>query len=323
MNDIYDECYRKRKKFESVGLPNEENLELPFLAYGFFKPRQLAYHLIKGYVFNKPKGVSINYRLYHINGMPVLKPHEYAKWGVDAYIIKFRYGKEKSAYNKIGLSKNKHIYKWDVISLGCEKVNVLVNAGKESFPIYSGEWNNYDWRNDPIYADTLEYLDKNIAQLKKEFNNNKFDTSNTSMRFIHIQSLYRTLWTAIDRFLTFRYGDTQKWNVRKWADEEFFKKALSLNHNALFQQKFYENEEKIYWGDGKWDKAVFSATDLTKYDLSPDKPTCSALYYYTLRNNVVHAGKMDDKEVHMVLNALLGLTEIFRYSLSKVSKKRY
>lgn len=319
---MYDECYRERKKFESVGVPDEENLELPFLAYGFFKPRQLAYHLIDGYVFNRPKGVSINYRLYHINGMPVLKPHEYARWGVDAYIIEFKYGKEKSAYNKIGLSKNKHIYKWDVISLGGEKVNVLVNAGDESFPIYTGEWDNYDWRNDPIYENTLSYLDENIAQLKIEFNNNDFDIVDNPMRFIHVQSLYRTLWTAIDRFLTFRYGDTQKWNVRKWADECFFKKALSENHEALFKQKFYENEEDVDWGNGKWDKTVFSATDLENYDLDSDKPTCSALYYYTLRNNVVHAGKMSDNEVNMVLNALLGLTEIFRYSLKILDKKK-
>ena len=322
MND-YDECYRKRKEFESVGVPDEKNLELPFLAYGFFKPRQLAYHLIKGYVFNKPKGVSINYRLYHINGMPVLKPHEYAKWEVDAYIIEFRHGKEKPAYNKIGLSKNKHIYKWDVISLCGKKVNVLVNAGDESFPIYTGEWNNYDWRNDPIYQNTLDYLDENIAQLKIDFNNNDLDIANNPMRFIHIQSLYRTLWTAIDRFLTFRYGDTQKWNVRKWADEDFFKKALRDNHNALFQQRFYENEEDIDWGNDEWDKTVFSATDLDDYTLNPSHPTCSALYYYTLRNNVVHAGKMLPSEVNMVLNALLGLTEIFRYSLDKVSEKRY
>ena len=322
MND-YDECYRKRKKFESVGIPDKKNLKLPFLAYGFFKPRQLAYHLIKGYVFNKPKGVSINYRLYHINGMPVLKPHEHAKWGVDAYIIEFKYGSEKPAYNKIGLSKNKHIYKWDVISLGGEKVNVLVNAGDESFPIYTGEWNNYDWRNDPIYWNTLDYLDKNIAQLKIDFNNSDLDISHNPMRFIHVQSLYRTLWTAIDRFLTFRYGDTQKWNVRKWADEDFFKKALRDNHNALFQQNFYENEEDIDWGNDKWDKTVFSATDLDDYDLNPSKPTCSALYYYTLRNNVVHAGKMLPNEVNMVLNALLGLTEIFRYSIEEVKKKKY
>lgn len=57
--------------------------------------------------------------------------------------------------------------------------------------------------------------------------------------------------------------------------------------------------------------------------MEPDAPTCSALYYYTLRNNVVHAGKIMPTEVNMLLNALLGLTEIFRYSIDKVSKKRY
>ena len=52
--DDKNDCYEERKN-KSVWLPKKENMELPFLAYGFFKPRQLAYHLIKGYVFNKPK----------------------------------------------------------------------------------------------------------------------------------------------------------------------------------------------------------------------------------------------------------------------------
>ena len=47
-----------------------------------------------------------------------------------------------------------------------------------------------------------------------------------------------------------------------------------------------------------------------------------SLYYYTMRNNVVHSGKMLLQEVDVVLNALLGLTEIFRYSLNAFQRKK-
>lgn len=316
-----DECYREyklRRKKISVKLPKD--ITLPFLAYGFFKPRQLAYSQIKGYVFNKPKGVTINFILNHVNGMPVLEKIRYRdKWSVDAYIMEFKYGKEKTAYETISLSRNKSVYKWEEISLGGMRVNVLLNASDKSFPIYTYKWDKYDWREDPIYENTLSYLDKNIAKLKIEFNNDSNEVNNF-MRFIEVQSLYRTLWSALDRFITFRYGDYQSWNVRKFSDEHFFKEALKSNYNALSKKEFYGKDD---YQNNKWDDVVYSAEDLKCYKLDPKQPTCSALYYYTLRNNVVHSGKMMPQEVNMVLNALLGLTEIFRHSIEAVSNKKY
>ena len=316
-----DECYREyklRRKKISVKFPKD--ITLPFLAYGFFKPRQLAYSQIKGYVFNKPKGVTINFILNHVNGMPVLEKIRYRdKWSVDAYIMEFKYGKEKTAYETISLSRNKSVYKWEEISIGGMKVNVLLNASDKSFPIYTYKWNKYDWREDPIYENTLSYLDKNIAKLKIEFNNDSNEVNNF-MRFIEVQSLYRTLWSALDRFITFRYGDYQNWNVRKFSEEHFFKEALESNYNALSKKEFYGKDD---YQNNKWDDVVYSAEDLKCYKLDPKQPTCSALYYYTLRNNVVHSGKMMPQEVNMVLNALLGLTEIFRHSIEVVSNKKY
>lgn len=322
MVDIKDECYRERRKRDSPGIPDKENLKFPFLAYGFFKPHQLAYHLIKGYVYDAHP-ITINNKLNHINGMPVLEYETFDNWEVRAYIIDFKKPKRKKAYKTISLTKHKNIYKWDVITVlnhegKLKKVNALMNASDEADSIYTMEWNDYDWRNDPIYQKTLDYLDENIAQLKIELNSDDEEIDNF-MKFIKVQSLYRTLWTAIDRFLTFRYGDVQSWNVRKWADEQFFKDALKENYDALCKQQFYNDDLK----NNDWKDIVFSAKDLAEFELNEQKPTCSALYYYTLRNNVVHAGKMLLNEVNMLLNALLGLTEIFRYSIDYISNKKY
>ena len=116
------------------------------------------------------------------------------------------------------------------------------------------------------------------------------------------------LWTALDRFLTFRYANTKKNNVLKLSQESFFKESLVKHHNELSQRKFYKDS----YNNEIWQENVYSAEDLRDYELNPNKPTCSAMYYYTLRNNVVHAGKMMPEEINIILNALLGLTEIFR-----------
>lgn len=325
-----DECYKKYKlegcydkykqKRKNKRVCKPKDTTLPFLAYGFFKPRQLAYSQIKGYVFNKPKPVTINFILNHINGMPILEHAKFRdNWNVEAYIIEFKYGKEDKAYDIISLSKNKFVYKWEIVSIGGKDFNVLMNASDKSFPIYTYKWDKYDWRNDPIYKNTLAYLDKNIARLKIEFTKDMNEVDNF-MRFIEVQSLYRTLWTAIDRFITFRYGDYQNWNVRKLSEEHFFRKALKSHYNELSEQEFYGKDD---YRNNEWDDEVFSAQDLRNFKLDPKMPTCSALYYYTLRNNVVHSGKMMPQEVNMVLNALLGLTEIFRYTIKVVSEKKY
>lgn len=312
-----DECYRKQREMKSAGLPKD--ISLPFLAYGFYKPNQLAYSTIKGYVFNKPKHITINYELNHINGMPVLENKINPNSKVDAYMMEFKYAKQETAYKRIGYGKNKHVYKWEVINLSGQEVNVLMNAGDKSYPIYTDKWENYDWRDDPIFKYTISYLDKNIDKLKEKLDG-KFEDGPYLVdfeTFIEVQSAYMVLWTALDRFLTFRYGDTKTWNVKKLSEEHFFKKSLTKNYNALSKQEFY-NDSLL---NTAWEKTVFSAEDLEEYELTPNKPTCSALYYYTLRNNVVHAGKMMPEELNIILNALLGLTEIFKDVLKEVTKQ--
>lgn len=126
------------------------------------------------------------------------------------------------------------------------------------------------------------------------------------------------MWSTLDRLITFRYGDYQTWNVRKLSQEHFFKEALKNNYNALSKMEFYGKND---YRNDDWDDEVYSAENLRCYKLDPKQLTCSALYYYTLRNNVVHSGKMMPQEINMVLNALLGLTEIFRYSINKLRKK--
>ena len=110
--------------------------------------------------------------------------------------------------------------------------------------------------------------------------------------------LYMLLWTSIDRFLTFRYGETKKNNVIFLSEEESFKIAL---------KKYVEEDERVFHNR----KTVYSVRDLREYELNPNKPTCSAMFYYTIRNNVVHSGKVLMMEERMLSKALEQLTRIF------------
>lgn len=308
-----DECYDKYRELESAGLPDD--VSLPFLAYGFFKPHQLAYSQIKRNVCEYEKA-DIHYQLMNLNGMPVL--HNKAINGsVDAYVIRFEEGKETYPYRAIGYSRNMHIYSWEVVSIedadgNCQDVNVLMYAGDKSPKNFHGfENNNYDWRNDPVFDNTLKYLDMNIKGLKGMNFQYKWDDLKP---LIGVQSLYMSLWSALDRFLSFRYGKSQTRNVKLLSDEKSFRKSLKKNYNAIKDKGFYG-------GDSQWKDEIFSAEDLTNYNLDRDKPACSALYYYALRNNVVHSSKVSPQEMDTVWNALVGLTEIFRDVLNAVKRE--
>lgn len=303
------DCYYDWRDLESAGTPDEENLSLPFLAYGLFKPHQLAYSQIKRFVDGKPKKVKINYELKNVNGIPVLE-NKISNDEVDASIIKFEKDMEEDAYEAIGYTKNMHIYRWEVINVNNQNVNVLMYSDSKDFPGRTDTYNNYDWRNDPVFESTFEYLDWQTTQLKSMPYKYQWDDLRP---FIGVQSLYMTLWSSLDRFLTLRYGKSQRKNVKLLSREKSFRKSLKKNHAAM--------KESFYGGEGTWSDKIFSAEDLESYDLDPKRPACSALYYYTLRNNVVHSSKVNPQEVNTVWNALLGLTEIFRDVFNAVKKE--
>lgn len=317
-----DECYEERWKPENTGSPNKKNRNLPFLAYGFFKPHQIAYSRIKPFVKGKPKKVDVYHELKNVNGLPVLLS-ETTNYPAVAYIIDFRHDPQYKAYKIIGNSKNKHIYSWRKITVETndgksQDVNVLMYPDEEPLPERIKGFNygnNYDWRNDPVFDATFKYLDWQINLLKMQPFKHDWTDLNPLMG---IQSLYMTLWSAIDRFMTFRYGLTQTWNVKELSLEPSFKESLQDNYDAIGLKSFYRNRKR---DNNEDDYIIFSTEDLKDYHLNPINPTCSALYYYNLRNNIVHASKTSPKEADIVWNALIGLKKIFHNVYEKVKEE--
>jgi len=133
-----DECYNEQWKPENVGKPPQSNRNLPFLAYGFFKPHQIAYSQIKKYVKGNPKKVDVYHVLKNVNGLPVLL-NESTDFPAVGYIIDFVHDPQHQAYKIIGNSKSKHIYSWNTITIKTEDgksqdVNVLMYSEKKPLP---------------------------------------------------------------------------------------------------------------------------------------------------------------------------------------------
>lgn len=304
--DFQSECEKKNKIKYSACIP--KNLDLPFFAYGFFKPHQIAHSKIKKYCQKHIEEEYVRGHIRHVNGMPVLDLNERSNFKVLGHIIKFKNRDKKRAYKAIGYSKHMNIYKWEVIKINGDPVNTLVSSTpKELVKFYSIRQNleyivheedyrrkiyNYDWRLDPLYYETLSYIDYLMNDMS-EYDDYR--------KLIKTQMLYTSLWTVLDRFLTFKYGNTKRGNIKALSREKYFKGIL----DDVIGKKF--NDTK-----------VFSAEDLDSHKLDIDDPEEAALYYYTLRNNVVHSGKMFSSENAMLFDALKELLEIFGRVLGEV-----
>lgn len=307
--DFQSDCEKKHKIKFSACIP--KNLDLPFFAYGFFKPHQIAFKKIEKYCHKRKKVEYVKGRIEHVNGMPVLFSSEKSRFDVLGYVLKFHNKDKKRAYKAIGYSKHMNIYKWEEIEINGAHVNTLVSSTPQqlkNFHSHGGDMkyiineydekrgiHNYDWRLDPLY-------DKTISYIRYLMDQNIIDKNNGYSKLIKSQMLYTSLWTVLDRFLTFKYGKTQNENIKALSKEKYFEKILS---DVLSKNNRGQN-------------IVFSAQHLNSYKLDRNNAEESAFYYYTLRNNVVHSGKVFTSENEMLFSALKDLLEIFEGVLKEV-----
>ena len=99
----------KNKEKKTLNLPN--NTELAFFAYGIFKPGQLAYSKIKNHV-NEKNSIEINYQMKLRDGVPILIDKQSDNNHTKGYIITFKKGQERQAYQAISNTLLKKLYEW-------------------------------------------------------------------------------------------------------------------------------------------------------------------------------------------------------------------
>ena len=249
-------------------LPEDRNR--PFVAYGIFRPGQIAYHQLKDFVGVVEK-VFIPGTLRMRDGL-VLFDESRDGSGIDAYKISFLRGREESAYSVISEMEPENLFKWGTVQINGEACNILfgkkVKRGSHEidFKEYEDVW------NDPLFNSALSVVCDELPDIA-----NDRPVAEWDMRaFFRLQMAYLLLWSAIERFATLRYG----------FGHSPTKKLEMLANDAAFRKAIMDRVNEGNYFD------VFRTDDPEKrYEHKPDNPLSAMLAYYQVRSNITHRGK--------------------------------
>lgn len=270
-------------------------LDLPFFAYGIFKPNQLAYSRIAPYV-RKTYPEQINFNMLMRDGVPIIEPRKNNKvrYTTHGYLIYFKDRFSKEAYDIISSNQLEKLYKWEVIDVGENKANVLMGVNpKLGSRYFEGPEGCYDGRDDPYFNEAIYVIEQVLNDKEK-----RWPGINDFFKF---QMAYMLLWSSIERYCSLKYNcPTIGKNNKEFAEEKAFRRALKI---------YVESERKVY-----------SSAELKEHTLNPQKPADSIFYYYTIRCNAVHRGKAYHSDEYMLRQSLRELLNIFKDVLEDTFK---
>lgn len=230
------------------------------------------------------------------DGIPILFDEKSGE--TKGNLIYFNEEDQKRAYKIIYNTLSGVFYQWKEIEVKGELVNVAVanKADKGLSDIICCK--SYDGTEDIFFSDAIHLIEKRLNSSERE----------TVENFLNLQMAYLLLWVSIERFCILKYGLGGIYdNRQKFAtNEEEFSKNL--------------NEIK------RDNKSVFSAKDFKEYFLYKNNPSSSIEYYYAIRCNVAHRGKVpevfvDMKSFRMLRYSLEELLNIFKHVLNDSFEK--
>ena len=262
------------------------NLTLPFFSYGLFQPRQIGFKDLRTYVQSCDEHWSIAGCLLGRDGLPVLME---GTERVSGTVIHFRSGDEEKSYRIIIKIEPDELYRWDTAEAQngpeCQKVNVFagLKVKRGTHPLETETWNG---REEPLFSTALEVITKTLNK------NRKFNWNLKPL--FGLQMAYLLLWSAIERFASFKYhlGDKAVEKVFRIADEPEFVKAL---------QELVTEPRTVYRSDKPENKVT----------LDPNIPKKGLAYYYQVRSNITHRGKAAYGDHDTLVKSLEELLEIF------------
>ncbi len=274
-----------------------ERTDLPFFSYGLFKPGQLGFFRLGEFVQRtEPNCILSHGTLRERDGLPIID--EAGNGEVRGILIFFSPQSACQAYLRIiEIEPDKH-YKWGVKNVvdGQKRnydANVLLGRSprKGSVPFEEPEW---DGRKDPLFTSALEVVQETLQQ------NQSFEWNLKPL--FRLQMAYLLLWSAIERYVSFRYhlGNKVTEKVEELAKECAF--ATSLQR--LVSEK---DKREVYRADRPSEKVR----------LDPSNPKESLQYYYQIRSNITHRGKSVMRDFELLNKSLRELYEIFRNVLKE------
>jgi len=272
-------------------LPDKFKTELPFFAYGLFKPGQLCFFRIRDLVKEK-RPAEVNGCLKERDGLPLLVLDSYQK--IKGFLIRFKDGQEKEAYERIVEIEPDAVYHWKEIDcLDNTRANSLLGKRSDRGSSDLEDIDEWNGRDDPFFREALDEVEAIIKDNSK-FTHSKGDRWDYKTLF-RLEMAYSLLWSAIERYTGLKYhlgGEKVTEKVNNIAKESVFINSL---------KKHVKRKAEIYRAD-----------DLDKCCLDPCDPEKSLKYYYQVRCNAAHRGKAAIKDFDTIKDSLEELLPIFR-----------
>jgi len=143
-----------------------EQLDLPYFAYGLFKPGELAFGQIKSLVEEDPVEAQVPGALYVRDGLPLLEPKRGNS--VHGSLLRFLEGSAEDAYATISAFEPRKHYRWKRVTLDTgEMANTLVGLSPDRGSIHNeeGMWTG---RQDPVFVMGLSVVREVVDQQARE-----------------------------------------------------------------------------------------------------------------------------------------------------------
>jgi hypothetical protein len=263
------------------------NYTLPFFSYGLFQPGQIGFHSLRPYLHSHEPGWHVEGDLLQRDGLPILLEGDNKVHGT---LMRFKDRHAAHAYLVIAKLEPDKLYRWAETKAAKSgdrvDVNVLegVKAHRGSHPLETPAW---DGQKEPLFSSALEVVSETLEQ------NRTFDWDLKEL--FRLQMAYMLLWSAIERYASFRYhlGDRVMDKVNALAENLVFREAL---------REIVKDSRTIYRADDPEKRET----------LDPANPAKSLRYYFQVRSNITHRGKAAYSDHGTLVESLEELLAIFR-----------
>jgi hypothetical protein len=264
-------------------------LDLPFFAYGLFKPGQLGFDSIREFVREVIPKTKMAGVLYERDGVPLFVDVSGMESGdVAGALLTFDSQNAETAYRRIAAIEPEQQYQWGARRTeGGVEANVLISRSSNgAHRIDDSDW---DGHKDPHFGPALRMVENSLAE--------SMYADGSVERLMELQMAYMLLWTAIERYTSLRYHLRKRtmMKIMQMAKEPAFGEAL---------KKHVHRAHEVYSTD---------ATDPAR--LLVDNPKRSLEYYYQVRSNVTHRGKALMVDAELLRHCITELLAVFQETI--------
>jgi hypothetical protein len=303
-------CGKECNCYKEKNLKPPANTNLPFVAYGIFRPGDISFSFLQDYLEVDPIPESIIGDIRIRDGVLIFsnKNANSKKEKIDVYLLKFKDDQSVAAYNAISQKEPENLYEWGEILVGDKLCNVLHSKDiKNGSYDFGGEAALYYTIGNKYWKEVLKLVEKEIKEIsnfddKTNILDQKYKVDFEYQYFLKIQQLYILQWTEFERFAYFRYPQINSF----FRGNSIFK---DINSKGLCN----------YCDFALKNDTIYNIKDLKVHNKLNEDKKLEFSYYNSLRNNIVHSGKtfLDDypklvkglNEIHLIVKRLIEDTE--------------